>query len=146
MKELLIRASTGLIFLTVVIGCILWNPYSLASLFYLVGLLGMLEYYSMAKIGGVHPQTMLGVVTATVLYIGIELVKLKIFPTYIVSLSIPFFIAIFVWELYRRRPDPFTNIGHTVIGIVYVMAPLALLNVFTFEELVVEYKPEIVLG
>lgn len=146
MKELLIRASTGLIFLVVVIGCILWNPYSLASLFYIVGLMGMLEYYSMAKIGGVHPQTMLGVITATVLYIGIELVKLKIFPTYIVSLSIPFFIAIFVWELYRKRPDPFTNIGHTVIGIVYVMAPLALLNVFTFEELVVEYKPEVVLG
>ncbi|MCA1751890.1 MAG: phosphatidate cytidylyltransferase [Cryomorphaceae bacterium] len=146
MKELLLRASTGLVFLVVVIGCIIWNPYSLASLFYVVGLLGMLEYYSIVKIGGVHPQSMLGVVTASVLYLCIELVKLKVFPTYIVSLSIPFFIAIFIWELYRKRPDPFTNIGHTVIGIVYVMAPFALLNVFTFEEIVVEYKPEVVLG
>lgn len=146
MKELLLRISTGLIFLIVVIGCILWTPYSLAVLFYIVGVMGMLEYYSIAKIGGVHPQSILGVTTASVLYLGIELVKLQIFPTYIVSISIPFFIAIFIWELFRKRPDPFTNIGHTIIGIVYVMAPLALLNVFTFEEIVYEYKPEVVLG
>lgn len=146
MKELALRASTGLIFLVIVIGGIIWSPYSLASLFYIVGLLGMLEYYSIAKIGGVHPQTFLGVVTASVLYLCIELVKLQVFPTYIVSLSIPFFVAIFIRELYRKRPDPFNNIGHTLIGIVYVMAPLALLNVFTYEELAVEYKPEVVLG
>lgn len=146
MKELLLRISTGLIFLIVVIGCILWTPYSLAVLFYIVGVMGMLEYYSIAKIGGVHPQSILGVTTASALYLGIELVKLQIFPTYIVSISIPFFIAIFIWELFRKRPDPFNNIGHTIIGIVYVMAPLALLNVFTFEEIVYEYKPEVVLG
>ncbi len=146
MKELLLRISTGLIFLIVVIGCILWTPYSLAVLFYIVGVMGMLEYYSIAKIGGVHPQSILGVTTASVLYLGIELVKLQIFPTYIVSISIPFFIAIFIWELFRKRPDPFNNIGHTIIGIVYVMAPLALLNVFTFEEIFYEYKPEVVLG
>lgn len=146
MKELLLRISTGLIFLIVVIGCILWTPYSLAVLFYIVGVMGMLEYYSIAKIGGVHPQSILGVTTASILYLGIELVKLQIFPTYIVSISIPFFIAIFIWELFRKRPDPFNNIGHTIIGIVYVMAPLALLNVFTFEEIFYEYKPEVVLG
>lgn len=107
----------------------------------------MLEYYSITKIGGVHPQSFLGVTTATVLYLCIELVKLQAFPYYIVSVSIPFFLAIFIWELYRKRPDPFTNIGHTIIGIIYVMAPLALLNVFTFEELTVEgHKPEVVLG
>ncbi len=146
MKELLLRVSTGLIFLTVVIGCIIWNPYSLASLFYVVGILGMLEYYNIAKIGGVHPQGMLGVITATVLYLSIELVKLQVMPTPIVSVVIPFFIAIFVYELFRKRPNPFTNIGHTIIGIIYVMAPLALLNVFTFEEIVIEYQAEVVLG
>lgn len=146
MKELILRISTGLIFLVVVIGCIIWNPYSLASLFYVVGILGMLEYYNIAKIGGVHPQTMTGVICASVLYISIELVKLQIMPIYVVSLAIPFFISIFIYELFRKRPNPFTNIGHTIIGIIYVMAPFALLNVFTFEEIVNEYQPEVVLG
>ncbi len=146
MKELALRISTGLIFLVVVVGCILWNPYSLASLFYVVGILGMLEYYSICKIGGVHPQTMLGLITGSVLYVTIEMVKLQVFSGFIISLSIPFFIAIFIYELYRKRPDPFNNIAHTIVGIVYVMAPFALLNVFTFEEIVNEYQPAVVLG
>ncbi len=146
MKELLLRISTGLIFLIIVIGCIVWNPYSLASLFYVVGILGMLEYYNIAKIGGVHPQTITGILTASTLYISIELVKLQVMPLYVVSLAIPFFISIFIYELLRKRPNPFTNIGHTIIGIIYVMAPFALLNVFTFEEIVNEYQPEVVLG
>lgn len=146
MKELLTRISTGLIFLIVVIGCIIWNPYSLASLFYVVGIIGMLEYYSLAKIGGFHPQTMLGIITGTVLYLSIELVKLQIMPIRIVSLSIPFFLIIFVREMYRNRPQPFTNIAHTILAIIYIMAPFALLNVFSFEEIVNEYSPEVVLG
>lgn len=146
MKELALRISTGLVFLVVVIGCILWNPYSLASLFYVVGVLGMLEYYFICKIGGVHPQTSLGLLTGSVLYVTIELVKLNVFSGYIISLSIPFFSAIFVYELFRKRPDPFNNIAHTIVGIIYVMAPFALLNVFTFEEIVLEYQPAVVLG
>ncbi len=146
MKELALRISTGLIFLVVVIGCIVWNPYSLASLFFVVGVLGMLEYYGLAKTGGVHPQSVLGITTGSVLYLTIEAVKLKALPLSAVALSIPFFIAIFVYELYRERPDPFTNIAHTIVGIIYVMAPLALLNVFSFQEIINEYQPEVVLG
>jgi len=145
-KELVLRITTGLVFLIIVIGAILLNPYTLASLFYVVGVLGMLEYYSLVKIGGYHPQGTLGVITGTALYVTIELVKLKVAGTAIVSLSIPFFMAIFVYELYRKRPDPFTNIAHTIVGIIYIMAPLALLNVFTFEEIIVEYKPGVILG
>ncbi len=146
MKELVLRITTGLVFLIIVIGAILLNPYTLASLFYVVGVLGMLEYYSLVKIGGHHPQGTLGVITGTALYVTIELVKLKVAGTAIVSLSIPFFMAIFVYELYRKRPEPFTNIAHTIVGIIYIMAPLALLNVFTFEEIIVEYKPGVILG
>jgi len=145
-KQLILRITTGLVFLVIVIGAIWINPYTLASLFYVVGVIGMLEYYSLIKFGGYHPQGTLGVITGTVLYVTIELVKLKIFGTSIVALSIPFFMAIFVYELYRKRPEPFTNIAHTIIGIVYIMAPLALLNVFTFEEIQVVHKPGIVLG
>lgn len=146
MKEVVLRTGTGLVFIAVVVGCILWNPYSLASLFYIAGVLGMLEYYSICKIGGVHPQTTVGLLTGTVLYITIELVKLQVFSGYIISLSIPFFMAIFVYELFRKRPDPFNNIAHTVVGIIYIMAPFALLNIFTFEEIVNEYQPAVVLG
>lgn len=146
MRELLLRISTGLIFLVVVISSIVFNPYTLASLFYVVGVLGMLEYYNLAKIGGVHPQSILGLITATALYLLIELVKLEVVPLRFLSLVIPFFICIFIFELYRKRPDPFNNIAHTIIGIIYVMAPLALLNIFSFEEIIHEYSPEVVLG
>lgn len=146
MKELLLRISTGFIFLVVVIGCIIWNPYSLASLFYVVGVLGMLEYYSMVKFGGTHPQMTLGITTGTVLYLAIELVKLNYFSIGFIAVSIPFFIAIFIYELYRKRPDPFSNIAHTILAIIYIMAPLALLNVFSFHEIVNSYEPEVVLG
>lgn len=146
MKELGLRISTGLVFLVVVIGCIIWNPYSLASLFYVVGVLGMLEYYSLSKTAGIHPQLTLGVIAGTVLYVTIELVKLGALPLAGIALSIPFFMGIFIYELYRQRPEPFTNIAHTIIAIIYIMAPLALLNVFTYTEIVDEYHPEVVLA
>lgn len=146
MNELFLRISTGLVFLVVVVGCIVWNPYSLASVFYVAGVIGMLEYYNLVKIGGLHPQITLGVLAGTVLYFTIELVKLELAPTAIVALSIPFFMAIFIYELYRERPEPFNNIAHTLMGIVYVMAPFALLNVFSFDEIVNDFQPELVLG
>lgn len=146
MKELALRLSTGLIFLAVVIGGIMLNPYTLGLLFYFVGVLGLMEYYTLCKVGGVHTQGTLGFITGTVLYLTIELYKLGSAPVTIISLSIPFFVAIFIYEIYRRRPDPFTNIAHTIIGIIYVMAPLALLNVFTFEEIVHDTHRIVVLG
>lgn len=122
------------------------NPITLASVFYVIAILGLLEYYSLCKIGGVHPQGTLGIITATTLYATIELVKLGTIPTVGIAISIPFFVAIFIYELFRKRPDPFTNIAHTILGIMYIVAPLALLNVFSFEQLVYVDNREVVLG
>lgn len=146
MNELVQRLLTGIIFLVIVIGAIIINPITLASIFYIVAILGLLEYYSLCKIGGVHPQGTLGVITATTLYLTIELVKLDAIPTVGIAISIPFFVSIFIYELFRKRPDPFTNIAHTVIGIIYIVAPLALLNVFSFEQLVNDHQRDVVLG
>ncbi len=132
--------------MVIVVGSIMLNPYTLGLLFYVVGILGLLEYYSLCKVGGVHTQDVLGFITGSVLYLTIELYKLGSASGVIISVSIPFFVAIFIFELFRRRPDPFTNIAHTVIGIMYVMAPLALLNIFTFDEIIHETHRLVVLG
>lgn len=146
MKELPQRILTGVIFLVIVIGAIMINPITLATIFYIIAILGLLEYYSLCKVGGVHPQGTLGVITSTALYISIELVKLEAIPVVGVAISIPLFLAIFIYELFRKRPDPFTNIAHTILGIIYIVAPLALLNVFSFEQLVYVDNRDVVLG
>jgi CDP-diglyceride synthetase len=66
-KELPQRILTGVIFLVIVIGAIMINPITLATIFYIIAILGLLEYYSLCKIGGVHPQGTLGVITSTAL-------------------------------------------------------------------------------
>ena len=146
MSNLLQRIITGLVFLAVVIGCIVWNIYSLASLFYVVAILSLWEFYSMVRTGGYRPQLFGGIITGTAIYLLIEMIKLDLAELIHLTILAPFFIVNFVAELFRKKEMPFANLAFTILGLIYIVVPFALLNIMTFIDPVDGYNAEVVLG
>lgn len=125
-KNLIQRIITGTIFIIVLVGCIMWNAWSMAGLFLLITILGLHEFYKLAEKANVQPQKNYG------LFFGIFLVLLafiqKTSPIPLISfLILPLFFLPFFIELYRKKENPFSNIGWTFLGIIYVAIPFSLL-------------------
>ncbi len=70
--------------------------------------------------------------------IGAALFLITFFSQYLKSgqqlvlIIIPMFIMTFVFELYRVKKAPFLNIGITLLGLIYISVPFALMNYLVF--------------
>jgi phosphatidate cytidylyltransferase len=129
-KNLIQRIITGTIFIIVLVGCIMWNAWSMAGLFLLITMLGLNEFYKLAEKAGVQPQKGYGIFLGVFIFVSAFLLKAyPLLPLFFLILPIaflPFFI-----ELYRKKENPFSNIGWTFLGVFYIAVPFSLL-VFAF--------------
>ena len=131
MSNFLQRAITGVIFVIVLVGCIIWNSYSLAGLFFVVALLGANEFYTLAEKGGAKPQRVMGLLAAALLYVVLVLPKFGWLENDSLVLLLPLIAALFIAELYRKQAAPFTNLAYTLFGLYYAVLPFALFNAFS---------------
>lgn len=127
MKNFIQRASTGLVFVAVIIGSILWNEYSFVAVFSLVIALGILEFYKLMNTEGIHPPKILGVFSGVSIFLINAGVHYEIFGNEFLFVSFLFFFMFFAVELYRKKPNPFTNIAFSFFSLIYIAVPLALL-------------------
>ncbi len=129
-KNLIQRIITGTVFIIVLVGCIMWNAWSMAGLFLLITILGLREFYGLAEKAGAQPQKIYGLLFGITLFIIAFLQKA--YPVPMLSfLLLPLLFLPFFIELYRKKENPFSNIGWTLLGIFYIAVPFALL-VFVF--------------
>ena len=139
MKNLWVRSVSGAVLVVVVLGAILWSKWSFAALLMAILLGGEWEFYRMAQKAGYAPQKVLGFVAgAIILIVAFILMWLLDDSTtvssqyLIIAVGLALYImmlipVMFICELYRKSPTPIANIGSTLMGIVYVAMPLALL-------------------
>lgn len=141
------RTLTGSIFVLVLGGSILLSPLTCFILFLIIIILGVLEFYKLIGLREVIANRALGVASS----IGILLVT-YLYATGYATLTwywavVPFISAIFIAELYRKKPLPFQNISFTLLGIFYICIPFSLLILFAFPvKLFNSYEPTIILG
>jgi phosphatidate cytidylyltransferase len=125
-KNLIQRIITGTIFIIVLVGCIMWNAWSMAGLFLLITILGLNEFYTLSEKAGAQPQKIYGLVCGGLL-ITIAFMQ-KAYPvSFLGFLILPLLFLPFFIELYRKKENPFANIGWTLLGIFYVALPFAIL-------------------
>ncbi len=130
MKNLAIRAVSGLGLLIVVWGAILWSPWSLSALVALLTIFGLKEFYDLAACRGLRPQRVLGTLAAlTLLWISVTVTTAA--PMRPLACGAAFLLLLpfvmFVCELYRKQTEPLADIASTLLGVLYVALPLALL-------------------
>lgn len=128
MKNLIQRTLTGIVFVFLVVASILVDPRFFSLLFLIFTILGLWEFYSLVHKAGIRPNKFAGIVTGAVLFISNVLISYGEATREILLLNFVLIFLIFLFELYRKIPNPFTNIAFTFFGILYIALPFSLLN------------------
>lgn len=128
MSELVKRSLTGIVFLAVIIGSIVWRSSAFGAIFSLVTFLGLYEFYNMISLKSANPNKLYGALTGTTIFVLNYLIAFNWAPVSVLLIIIPFLFLIFIYELFSANEKPVLNIAYSIMGIVYVAIPLSLLN------------------
>jgi phosphatidate cytidylyltransferase len=134
-KDLTQRTITGILFVAVVIGAIMWNKYSVAALFFVVSILGLLEFYKLSEAEGSRykPQKVMGLASGIIIYFLVAFNSFGDVQSHHLLFIFPVIISIVIVELFRKTENPLSNIGFTILGLLYIICPFAILNYFAYD-------------
>ncbi len=128
-QTLKVRSITAAVFVVVLVGAVYINYYTFLSLFFLVSLWGLKEFYDLSEKMGVTPFRGLGLISGALVFFSVFSNTLKVegiqFNTTILWMLVPFVLAI--QFLFSKSEKPFPSFVYTVAGIVYCILPFALL-------------------
>ncbi len=130
MSNLARRTITGIVLVLLVIASIITHQYSFSLLFLIFTGVGLWEFYSLVERAGVYPNKTAGILAGMVLFATNALIATNTLHLTWLLLNFVFIFLIFLLELYRNNPNPFTNIAFTFFGLLYVALPFSLLNYF----------------
>ncbi|MDR1678191.1 MAG: phosphatidate cytidylyltransferase [Prevotellaceae bacterium] len=135
MNNLVQRCFTGILFVAVVLGCILWNEYSFAVFFTLISVLGVLEFHKLVKTKyEVDIHWNFPAIGAVLLFLCLYLTAVFPFAIYGLGIYLLFVISVFIFELFRKKEDPILNWAFFALGQLFIALPFAMLNFIAFEQ------------
>jgi len=127
---MLVRAITGLFFVSFIILATIFGSWYFQVLFGVVAILALNEFYSLFKDSNVKPNLSQGVIVGALIYlVSLYSINEQVLSVYLIGLLVILFPLVGFAELYRKKVTPFQNMGVTVIGLFYVVLPFVLINV-----------------
>lgn len=148
LRNLISRSLTGLVFIGAIISSILFSRIIFAILFLGVALLALYEFFRLLNSDKkIKVRIVSGSIALILMYASIALVSLGYVGKQLLLINLLIPVFIFISELYQKNESPILNIALTILGLIYVGLPLALLNMFFNPEFARgEYHPGILLG
>ena len=152
MNELIKRALTGALIVIVLITAICIGEVGLIAMTLVLTIMGLWEFYLLAETGGHQPLKITGVLSGFGLALLLALFSHGYIDLHSLNLIIPLFSLVLVVELFRKSDSPLVNIGTTLLGILYVALPFALINFLAYPPTQLgpvstsNYTPNILLG
>ena len=148
-RNLIIRSITGLAFVAVVIGCILWHPFSFGILFAFFSGLTTWEFcLLMNQYQGCQMNRFITTIASIYLFGAImafnaNITGAEIFIPYLITL-----VYLLIAELYFPDNNVLMNWALTMMSQLYIALPFALLNTLAFISVKygVVYNPMFVLS
>lgn len=133
-NSLLLRTITGVLFVCVIVGCILFHPISFVALFTLVSAATIYEFCTLInKIEKVHINAIVCMAGGIYLFLAFtgycsNMSGSGIFLPYLIIL-----MYLLISELYLNRPKPISNWAFAMFSQLYIALPFALLNVLYYQ-------------
>lgn len=148
-RNLITRTITGLAFVAIVTGCVLWHPFSFGILFALFSGLTTWEFCSlMNKYQGCQMNRFITPIASMYLFGAIlafnaNIAGAEIFIPYLITL-----VYLLIVELYFPDNNVLMNWAFTMMSQLYIALPFALLNTLAFVSVKVGvvYNPMFVLA
>lgn len=140
------RTITGILFVAILVGCILFHPLAFGALFVIISAFSIFEFGHLVnqsgEIGINKTITMLGGAYLFLAFMAfcIDASDSKIFIPYLGLI-----IYLMVSELYLKKKNPVLNWAYSMLSQMYIALPFALLNILAFhnnpEASSVDYNP-----
>lgn len=136
LKTLAIRTATGAIFVSIIVGSILWNRYSFALAFSAFSALASAEFYRLSEDLTHAPK---GTKFVDILGSLLLFVTLYIYASNDFDISgvitvpyIVYFLVRFIMQLYDKVERPLEGWAYSFLGQIYVALPFAMCNILYF--------------
>ena len=144
MNNFLKRTLSGALFVSLIVGSIVWNKYSFLGLFSMLSGWSVFEFHKLTnQKDQVSVRPLLSVIASMLLFVSAfcfvsGTTKFPVFLIYGL-----FIIIVFITELYAQKQNPIHNWAYFILGQVMVALPFALLNFIAF---IKDYQPLILLA
>ena len=129
------RAVTGVLFVIVLVGCILYSPLSFGILFTIINALSVHEFAQLvSKSSEVSINKTITALGGAYLFLALmsfctqQSVGARVFLHYLGLL-----LYMMITELYLKKKNPTGNWAYSMLSQLYVALPFALLNVLAFQ-------------
>ncbi|HPJ46026.1 MAG TPA: phosphatidate cytidylyltransferase [Tenuifilaceae bacterium] len=148
MSTFLKRTISGTLFVIIIIGSILLGRYSFLLVFISLMLFSLYEFYKICLHSRVRPQVLYGMLIGALIFMANYFFAIGQIGSYIFLGLIPLLLSIFIIELYRNQNKPIHNIGFTLLGLLYVALPFALINyiVLSYSSYRIGYQSHLLIG
>lgn len=130
MNQLILRSISGVVFIALIIGSILWSAYAFYAVMLVVTVISMLEFFRLSVFQGMKPQRCLPILIGVGMLTTATLAAQEVIGNIYPIVCLMFIFLILIVELYRKADTPIYNIGVSVLSVIYVAVPLSLLSYF----------------
>ena len=126
------RTLTAIVFVAILLFGICYNYISFVSLFFVVSIWGLNEFYLLAEKLNVKPYKIIGYLAGISLFLFSSLSQFTLLQGFdflknILPFSFVLIFLVFVKALFDKYPNPIQNIAYTILGVIYVVLPFSLL-------------------
>ncbi len=132
MTNLIKRTYTSIALVILIAAGVLIHPTIFAVFFSGILFLIQIEFYRMAETSGASPQKVLGIALGLTFFILMFLRNLQLVTEKVLWLMFPLLFSLFIFELFRKKEKPLTNIALTLAGIAVTALPFSLMSTFVF--------------
>ena len=144
-KNFLMRAVTGILFVLVVAGMFVLGAYTNALTYAVVTAVVIIvathEYCHLLRAGGMSPHILMAMATnLTAFGLGFMICNYH-WDTRLLLIIVALVWLMFLVELFSSNRNPLTNIALTILGCVYVGMPFALFNLLAFKNGAYDFWP-----
>ena len=138
------RLITGLIGAGLVIYASYFSEWTYLLVFLAICCFSIIEFYRLTGLEGMLPLKYIGTMNALLIFFLSFLIEKGILNSKFYFMIFPSIALIFLIKLYKKEKKPFTNIAYTLLGIIYVGLPFALLNISVYAD--GTYNYQIIIG
>ncbi|MBL4654464.1 MAG: phosphatidate cytidylyltransferase, partial [Bacteroidia bacterium] len=114
-------------------------------MFMLITCISLWEFYKITEQHQIFPQKFYGILLGLMIFLSCNQYFSNGHGPMILISIVPLLFLIFVFELYRKSDNPFSNISFTIVGLLLIAVPFAALNYLAFGK-DGQYHPELLIG
>jgi len=129
------RLLTGIVYVSLIVASVYTNEFLFFAIFAIIMTMSLYEFYKLiAENTSIKPQTVIGIVSAILLYSISFSDSFQILGVSLLPIAILFPLGMFIYELYRNLKTPIHNVALSFLGVLYIGVPFAVLPMLAYSQ------------